>query len=107
VKIIETIFPKLSTLTLKGYLKSNLEISLPNHNLEKVSISTEAPNEPCHGFVVKTTNDDKLQYHAPRKNPGRFPYGYQVIPVTKEEFDTSFVLNFTCASVKELILAIH
>jgi hypothetical protein len=105
VKIIETIFPKLSVLTLKGYLKSNLEISLPNHNLEKVSISTEATKKLWHGFVIKTTNDDKLQYHAPNKPPSTFLYASQVVPVTKEKFDPPFVLNFTCASVKELILS--
>jgi hypothetical protein len=90
-KIIETIFPKLSTLILQGNLNNNLEISLPNRNLEKVSIITVVTEVLWHGFVIKTTNDGTLQYHAPRKVPDSFRY--DGIPVMKEEFNALFVLT--------------
>jgi hypothetical protein len=106
-KIIETHFPKLSTLTLMGDLKNNLEISLPDHNLERAIISVHWVVGAQQGFRIKTTNDDKVQYYAQRETlGGTKSRDDQAIPVTKEEFDASLVLNFTCASVKELILTL-
>jgi hypothetical protein len=94
-------------LTLIGTSKSNLEISLPDHNLEKVIISIHWIVGAQQGFRIKTTNDDKVQYFAQEEIlNGKRSRTYRAIPVTKEEFGAPLALDFTCASVKELILFI-
>lgn len=108
-KAIETNFPKLSSLKLVCVLTNSLTISLPNHTLNSVDISTKYTEGRRNGFFIKTTKDDKIQHYMQRENQNRGSFGskYQVIPVTDEEFDVPLVLYFTCASVKKLILAVH
>jgi hypothetical protein len=69
-KALETHFPKLLTLQLRGLLASDLTISLSNYHLEKVDIRALYKRGQSVGFSTKTTNDGQVQYRASRPAVG-------------------------------------
>jgi hypothetical protein len=103
-KTLETSFPKLLTLELDGLMASNITISLPNHKLKDVCITTTYKRGRRNAFSIKTMNNGKLEYYAFKQTQIKGMHGElktqeTIQLISKEEVCDPLMLDFTCASV--------
>jgi hypothetical protein len=112
--IIETSFPKLSTLALSGDIDFNITILLPKHNLKEVSITAlyNKRNER-NEYTVESKCDDGVECHTIKRIPDYNNRGsagvYNTITNTfvKIEYNKPLTLKFICLSVKQTFLFIE
>jgi hypothetical protein len=107
--IIETSFPKLSTLTLAGDIESNVTISLLKHKLKKVSITALYNKEKERNeYTVESKCENGIQYYSVRRTPNNshdgqlYAHDGRAYPSAKTEPSKSFTLKFICPSVEQL-----
>jgi hypothetical protein len=109
--IIETSFPKLSTLTLAGDIESNVAISLPKHNLKEVSITALYNKEKERNeYTIESKCDDGVECHTIKRIPdynngGQLcAYDTRANTLVKIEHNKPLTLTFICLSVKQIFL---
>jgi hypothetical protein len=103
--MIQTCFPKLTTLQLEGGLKEeDVTISLPAHHLKDATIKIEHESHEDPGILLKTMYNGKPISHSFWKfQSGRFD---GKIHMHKESIDLpeieehNFILTINCASVQ-------
>lgn len=107
---IETIFPQLVDLRLFVAIEDDVTLSLPNHDLEYVSLrfsDWQIGNDI--GFVITTTDDDKVEYYLKTEfesddECGQIYTEFCISSISREKLHSVPVLRLTCASIDDLYL---
>jgi hypothetical protein len=107
---IETNFLQLVDLRFYVAIKNDVILSLPNHNLKDVSMKFgdwQIGNDI--GFVITTTNNNKVEYYLKKEFELDNGYGYidtdfRISRVPRKKLRKVPVLSLTCASIDNLSL---
>jgi hypothetical protein len=106
LNVIETSFPNLIGLSLCGLITTDLNISLPNHNIEEIEITALYKEDRRNGFSVKTNGKHQFFTLPPTDDTnGEQPTGDELVQVSKDEFKEPLIFNIVCASVNKLSLS--